>query len=208
MTILSGGPTPIPTEYQGILFRSRLEARWAVFFDDIGLDWEYEPEGFDLPTRRYLPDFRLTWIDKTYGNWGSKRSPQQLSKSLWFEVKPNDKFLDDEWKETFQWLVAQTEMDLIVAYSIPNCRMWWNESRMWFDTVYEERDHYLQWYHLSTDRVRISPARWNACCDCGFFDVMRWSGDENGWHNHAHSSPGQHFVVDQAFAAATKKRFW
>lgn len=49
----------IQTEYRGYLFRSRLEARWAVFFDALGLKWEYEPEGYDLPSGRYLPDFYL-----------------------------------------------------------------------------------------------------------------------------------------------------
>ena len=38
----------IQTEYKGYLFRSRLEARWAVFFDACGVRWEYEPEGYDL----------------------------------------------------------------------------------------------------------------------------------------------------------------
>lgn len=39
----------IETCYAGCRFRSRLEARWAVFFDALGLEWEYEPEGFELP---------------------------------------------------------------------------------------------------------------------------------------------------------------
>lgn len=51
----------IQTEYSGYLFRSRLEARWAVFFDALKLHWEYEPEGFELGKGvRYLPDFRIT----------------------------------------------------------------------------------------------------------------------------------------------------
>ncbi len=50
----------IETEYNGYKFRSRLEARWAVFFDALGVEYEYEPEGFELPNgERYLPDFRL-----------------------------------------------------------------------------------------------------------------------------------------------------
>ena len=50
----------IQTEYNGYLFRSRLEARWAVFFDALGVDYEYEPEGFELPSGdRYLPDFKV-----------------------------------------------------------------------------------------------------------------------------------------------------
>lgn len=31
--------------YSGYKFRSRLEARWAVFFTALGLQWVYEPEG-------------------------------------------------------------------------------------------------------------------------------------------------------------------
>ena len=45
----------IPTQYAGVLFRSRLEARWAAFFDLCEWRWEYEP--FDL--NGWLPDFRL-----------------------------------------------------------------------------------------------------------------------------------------------------
>ena len=51
----------IETVYKGYHFRSRLEARWAVFFDALGLEWEYEPEGFDLGDGiYYLPDFLIT----------------------------------------------------------------------------------------------------------------------------------------------------
>lgn len=48
---------PIDTEYKGYYFRSRLEARWAVFFEKMGWNWEYEVEGFKLPSGNYLPDF-------------------------------------------------------------------------------------------------------------------------------------------------------
>lgn len=45
----------IPTEYRGILFRSRLEAKWACMFDYLKWNWEYEPK--DLIG--YIPDFIL-----------------------------------------------------------------------------------------------------------------------------------------------------
>lgn len=67
----------IQTRYAGYLFRSRLEARWAVFFDALGLKWEYEPEGFELPSGRYLPDFRVCMVDGNGDSW-----------TFWFEVKP------------------------------------------------------------------------------------------------------------------------
>lgn len=51
---------PIATQFKGYKFRSRLEARWAVFFNALGLRWEYEPQGFELRDgTRYLPDFYL-----------------------------------------------------------------------------------------------------------------------------------------------------
>ncbi len=54
---------PIETHYKGYRFRSRLEARWAVFFESLGLNWEYEKEGFVLPSgKRYLPDFYVSGI--------------------------------------------------------------------------------------------------------------------------------------------------
>lgn len=51
---------PIETKYKGYRFRSRLEARWAVFFNEINLGFEYELQGFVLPSGEcYLPDFFL-----------------------------------------------------------------------------------------------------------------------------------------------------
>lgn len=54
-------PEPIETRYHGCRFRSRLEARWAVFFDRLGVRWEYEPQGYRLGSngKPYLPDFVL-----------------------------------------------------------------------------------------------------------------------------------------------------
>jgi len=47
----------IDTIYKGYNFRSRTEARWAIFFDACGYKWHYEFEGFKLPSGAYLPDF-------------------------------------------------------------------------------------------------------------------------------------------------------
>ena len=68
----------IETSYAGCRFRSRLEARWAVFFDTLGIRWEYEPQGFfvGLGERPYLPDFYL------------------VDQNLWVEVKGNIALID------------------------------------------------------------------------------------------------------------------
>jgi len=45
----------IPTTYDGVRFRSRLEATWAAFFDAVGWKWQYEPLDYD----GWTPDFIL-----------------------------------------------------------------------------------------------------------------------------------------------------
>lgn len=46
---------PIKTKYAGVIFRSRLEATWAAFFDLMGWKWDYEPIDLD----GWSPDFLL-----------------------------------------------------------------------------------------------------------------------------------------------------
>lgn len=52
-------PKAIPTVYRGCTFRSRLEARWAAFFDEVGWPWQYEP----LDLNGYIPDFVLDFYE-------------------------------------------------------------------------------------------------------------------------------------------------
>lgn len=77
---------PIETIYKGYRFRSRLEARWAVFFDALGVEWEYEPEGFNLPSgRKYLPDFRV----KCWGTRGKCPLPRTRLDGLCIDCEYN-----------------------------------------------------------------------------------------------------------------------
>lgn len=60
-----GAIKAIETFYDGYRFRSRLEARWAVFFNMAKISYQYEPEAFrtaqiyDQNSSAYLPDFYL-----------------------------------------------------------------------------------------------------------------------------------------------------
>lgn len=49
----------VPQFHNGIIYRSRTEARWAEFWTLAGIPFEYEPEGFDLDGEWYVPDFRI-----------------------------------------------------------------------------------------------------------------------------------------------------
>jgi hypothetical protein len=76
---MATGLKAIETVYNGYRFRSRLEARWAVFFDVLGVKYRYEPEGFDFgPGGWYLPDFEVA-------EWG-----------VYVEIKPDLKWKSPE----------------------------------------------------------------------------------------------------------------
>jgi hypothetical protein len=73
------GYSAVETHYNGIKFRSRLEARWAVYFDCLGIKYDYEPEKFQIGDRRYIPDFFLHGVGYDY--------PDRTFKGAFFEVK-------------------------------------------------------------------------------------------------------------------------
>lgn len=50
----------IETSYKGYRFRSRLEARWAMFFDRVGVTWTHEPQPLRVAGEPYLPDFLVS----------------------------------------------------------------------------------------------------------------------------------------------------
>lgn len=49
----------IETIFDGTKFRSRLEAKWAVTFKQLGVEALYEPEGWEHGGEFYLPDFSI-----------------------------------------------------------------------------------------------------------------------------------------------------
>lgn len=80
--------TAVPTTYADVRFRSRLEARVAVFFDGLGEEWRYEPERFNLalPRGTYLPDFWLprirAYLEVKGELDGSERRARQFATQL------------------------------------------------------------------------------------------------------------------------------
>lgn len=93
----------IDTKYNGYRFRSRLEARWAVFFDSLRIEYEYEKEGFKLPSGQYLPDF---WLP-------------ELRSGVWVEIKPSDKKSDATHRRRITELAAHTGQEVILFKGDP-----------------------------------------------------------------------------------------
>jgi hypothetical protein len=99
---------PIETHYKGYRFRSRLEARWAVFFDVLGLQWEYEKEGYDLGEAGwYLPDF---WLPELHD--------RVLNAGMWVEVKPFEPTSEETTKT--EVLTAGTCHSSVIVWGMPS----------------------------------------------------------------------------------------
>lgn len=65
-----------PTPYKGVMFRSRLEARYACYFDLCGFKWEYEP----VDLNGWTPDFKVTVPCQHSARCGEHE--------FWIEIKP------------------------------------------------------------------------------------------------------------------------
>jgi hypothetical protein len=174
-----GGIKPIETLYRGYRFRSRLEARWAVFFDGAGIAWQYEPEGFDLSnvkvTRKYEPDLppglaeQLAELDLPPVRVWNEPEDMQAYAPLWYlpdfylpeqdywvEVKPT--FPTEREIVLMKRLVMATGKDGYIFYdaTTPSEQIDDREERLpWFTGIvrvgYEKMP--LSWYYQSPGRA-------------------------------------------------------
>ena len=104
---------PIETIYNGYRFRSRLEARWAVFFDAMGIRYEYEPEGFSLKYgMRYLPDFALLNVRRRH--WAN-----ETESPVYIEVKGVDRYMDISLDDRVRMELFAENFPLLVLGNIP-----------------------------------------------------------------------------------------
>ena len=102
---------PIETVYKGHRFRSRLEARWAVWLDNIGWTWEYEPQGYDLGGGDlYLPDFKVSAP--------ARRDYETDGPVFWLEIKAG-KPSEDELRKAMK-LAQQSGMSCLFGIGIPD----------------------------------------------------------------------------------------
>jgi hypothetical protein len=148
---------PIETVYKVNRFRSRLEAKWAVFFDELKIKWEYEPEGYVLGDGTwYLPDFFLPELECFAEVKAGQFTKIEFAKC---EMLSNSCLLLDGRPETFRGYYL-TKLDVyqdeykayirgdnygrvILGMSGTHKRLWflWGEEpkSYWIDTVAEVR---------------------------------------------------------------------
>lgn len=199
------GLKAIETVYNGYRFRSRLEARWAVFFDSLDIKWEYEKEGFELgEVGRYLPDF---WL------------PEQR---YWIEIKAEYPPEDERKKlQAFAWGMPNDEvylfdmpdfrppfMDFSKPQYLPDFAGAWGRFFSKNAGVDDYEGDCAQWWGQCTDcMMENRPVTFGIGHSAYFRDhVVR----VHGWDaSHPHAGVGCDDTTDlvQAYTAARQSRF-
>jgi hypothetical protein len=147
------GIKPIATWHKGYPMRSRLEARWAVFFDSLGINWDYETEGYVFNGKHYLPDFHLSFFDGQEMFCEVKPQGGDFSMAYEFSMASMKKVWLCEgvpWFRAYKYLVPVNingEIDIEEMIGIPNADQAEGENRMFafpgyennLDTIHEDQ---------------------------------------------------------------------
>lgn len=191
----------IETSYKGYRFRSRLEARWAVFFDRLDAPWEYEKEGYDLGEAGwYLPDFWLPTVFDRIGRQG-----------IWIEIKP-ERPTDDE-SNKCEMLALATEHSVVMLVGSPM-----THEEGWKGMPNGEDGHYQWTYFADDDRDTdggSSPEgvgwdnymRWHWCSGCRVAKIEFDNNYTTCPKCKKHTCIPQHSRIDSAVSAARSARF-
>jgi len=153
----------IETEYNGYKFRSRLEARWAVAFDAMGIKYEYEPEGFDLGDGvYYLPDFLLHGIK-------GRHKKGDAPCDIWVEVKGASSYheISSEDLDKINRFTGWHEINVALKEAAKN------GSSRWFDydgdmSLYDKMTNEYPSLYVVGNIPNPSNDRWSDSC----YDVM------------------------------------
>jgi hypothetical protein len=197
----------IETAYNGYLFRSRFEARWAVFFDALGLKYEYEKQGFDLGAAGpYLPDF---WLPA----W-----------EAWVEIKPSSIEWPDDWKPC-HFLAKESGQRVLLFFGQP----WPREfAIVQFPICTRDMEGEVDWgeegreYIVHGEGYEMDGRMWNQLADCrrcaGL--VLLYTDEQGlplaqtdigphtcGDHDRWSCGVDDHGVLNAAYRAARSARF-
>lgn len=194
----NNGLQAIETFYNGYRFRSRTEARTAVFLDEAGIRYEFEPEGFQVG-RGYLPDFWLpdhhTWLELK----GKFPTDAELAKVSLFA-----RALFTDWMDRNREVPSMEEQSTVHLHvGVP------------YGSPAKGHEYYaIDYTPGSPDSLR---SYWMECPRCGVIDLRRGGGSSvcrgcrrRGVSIQADYLPGQPPIsakLQRAFNAARSARF-
>ena len=178
----------IETLYKKRRFRSRLEARYAVLLDALGVTWEYEKEGYELDGMLYLPDF---WL------------PEQ---DCWLEIKGQEP--TEEEQEKARRLSIYTGKDVCIRYGDISPESGKLHVFSPLEPIERDNNRYLGFLGSQRNWFR----RWGACKKCkavgvAFGHIYHRKLQRDECELVGYSEVQDHERIDAAFAAAIQARF-
>ena len=181
----------IETEYNGIRFRSRLEARWSIFFDHLNVSHSYEYEAYKLDEKTvYLPDF---WL------------PDQ---KLFVEIKPQYPSRAEAYKCTRLSEVVRGRVACCIGDPMRQFQTI-DYSEPWEARVSGIMFHCNTSYqgHVESHLDENGCYWWCECPVCSAVDLSFEGGSDAVYCGHRVSKGGLD-RVKQAAQAARSHRFW
>ena len=143
---------PIPTYWKGRYFRSRLEARWAVFFDSLGIAYEYEKEAYPVGNGiHYLPDF---WL---------------IDLKFWVEIKPA-RPTPEEFEKAHR-LVNSCGISLYMAIEPIGFVPPWAPADMPYPLMYDHGDGPPMHLAFLEEDHQDENYQWTCCPSCGRYGI-------------------------------------
>lgn len=145
------------TNYAGYTFKSRLEARWAVFFDHMKLDYMYEPVCMFLPAAscNYSPDFFVPHLQLAGGR----------DVAVWIEIKGPSP-ISEELKKASE-LCGQTETDVYMFFG--------DIGTSAYTRKFSEETRVIQWHYEPQQKevIRIESLGLAECKTCRALDIVK-----------------------------------
>jgi len=174
----------IQTKYNGNLFRSLLEARWAIFFDALKIKYRYEQFGFDLQDVWYCPDFFLPDL------------------RIWVEIK--GEYPSDEAIHKAKLLASARPVDNVAIFwgGLPD------EAYEPIGMKFFYRSHFDLDRTDFTNDISLTEADKVLCIE----RVVFVGSDSDGWwlgpSSLGHEDGNYYYTLMQAFDEARQYRFW
>lgn len=202
---------PIETQYNGFLFRSRLEARWAVFFDTLNIEYRYEPEGYDLDGIWYLPDFYLPKLRYWIEIKADLPTPEERQKAIMLAQATQQLvfiFAGDIW-HTVQGLgflsysLTREEVEQVYGQMGNEIAVYWLSSQECI--TYYPPDQFCG-FDLSQDFI-WTKASWGECTQCSKVDIATSFREKEHFHKCEAGFDIQSLRLMEAFKAARQARF-
>lgn len=181
---MNGQIKSIPTTYDGIQFRSRLEAKYAAFFDLCGWKWSYEPEGFD----GWIPDFSLGEVPTLV------------------EVKPFT--TADEWRECVQKIIKSGCRERVVLLGADPTLFAWDGSAPVFGWEWDGRyEGFQEIWEINFGRTEAN-GKLGLCSMIGKWDNCVWKDLSNKGSRVWLDEDGTRRILGEFWAHACNQTQW